>query len=150
MRPPPRWPWTAVRYLAPILLILLVAQYLLGLWTNLYAPAAGFTSNSSSPSLDWHYNLGFALGILGIVVIAVAGVSRDLWMIGLAVLVFLGVLLAGIAGGDFVGSTPNPPSASILMGAMFLLAFVAALALGFRVWMGPMSPPKPSGVPTPA
>ncbi|MCI4335753.1 MAG: hypothetical protein L3K17_00945 [Thermoplasmata archaeon] len=135
MRPPPEWPLTALRYLGPALVILLLAQYFLGLWTNVYAPATGFTSNSSSPALDWHYNIGFALGILAILTIVIAALSRQLPLIGTSVVLFLAVLVAGIAGSAFVGSTPNPPSASFWMGAMFLVAFGASMGLTARTWM---------------
>jgi hypothetical protein len=142
MGPAPRWPSTALRYVVPAVLLLLVAQYLLGLWTNLYAPAAGFTSNSSSPSLDWHYNLGFILGILGILCIVLAGLSRQLPLVALAVVGFVGILVAGLAGGSFVSSTPNPPEESLLMGAMFLLAFVANVGLASATWMRAMVAPS--------
>jgi hypothetical protein len=135
--PAPKWPLTALRFLAPIVLLILIAQYLLGLWTNLYAPAAGFTSNSSSLALDWHYNLGFILGIVSILSIVLAALTRRLPLVILSVILFVGVFVAGMAGGSYVNSTPNPSSDSFLMGAMFLLAFVAALGLAARtsMWM---------------
>jgi hypothetical protein len=135
--PAPRWPLTALRFLAPIILLVLIAQYLLGLWTNLYAPPAGFTSNSSSPALDWHYNLGFILGIASILSIVLAALTRRLPLVVLSIILFVGVLVAGMAGGSFVSSTPNASGDSFLMGAMFLLAFVAALGLAARtsMWM---------------
>jgi hypothetical protein len=135
MAAPPRWPLTALRYLAPLLLILLVAQYLVGLWTNLYAPVAGFTSQSSFPALDAHYDLGYSLGLLALIAVICAAVARVRPLIVLAALTFLGVLAAGIAGGAFVRTTPNPSTASFVMGAMFLLAFVGSLGLLYRTWM---------------
>ncbi|HEV2316030.1 MAG TPA: hypothetical protein VGV89_00435 [Thermoplasmata archaeon] len=148
MSTPPSWAGTAVRALAPLSVLLLVGQYLLGLWTNVYAPAGGFNSNTSFPSLDWHYMIGDTLGILAILLIVFAGLSRQVPAIVLSVVLFIAVLVAGFAGQAFVGSTPNPPSASVTMGAMFLVAFVAALGLTFGSWRGWAM--RPSGVPTPA
>jgi hypothetical protein len=135
----PAWPHKALRILLPVTGLLLVVQYLLGLWTNAYAPASGFTSNSSFPSLDWHYNIGFALGILGLLVVIVAAFSRKLPYIGFAVLLFAGIAVAGVAGMRFVNSTPNPPVDTVLMGVGFLVAFWASLALGwFAMGVGRM------------
>jgi hypothetical protein len=147
MGPAPRWPTTALRYLAPIVLLLLVAQYLLGLWTNLYAPPAGFTSNSSSPSLDWHFNIGFILGLISILSIVLALLARQVPLVVFAILLFVGVFVAGQAGGSFMSTSPNPASDSFLMGAMFLLAFVSALGLSARSWM--QAPTRPSSPATP-
>ena len=137
MTAPPQWPTHALRFLAPVLLLLLVAQYLLGLWTNLYAPSTGFTSSSSSPSLDWHYNLGYLLGVLGILAIVFAALSRQAPLIGTAVGFFLSVLLAGVAGMAFVRTDANPPLYSLEMGLLFLFAFGAAMGLAVRTWMRP-------------
>ena len=131
-------------------MLLLVAQYLLGLWTNPYVPASGFTSNSSSPALDWHYNVGFILGILGIVAIALASVSRRLPLAPLAVLLFLSVIVAGPAGGAYVTATPNPSNDSFLMGAVFLLAVLSAFGLVYQVWKGTPGASSTPAAPTPA
>jgi hypothetical protein len=39
----------------------------------------GFTSNSSMPDLDWHYNLGFTLEIHGLLVIDLGALTRRPW-----------------------------------------------------------------------
>ncbi|MCI4351573.1 MAG: hypothetical protein L3K15_08705 [Thermoplasmata archaeon] len=150
MGPAPRWPTTALRYLAPITMLLLVAQYLLGLWTNLYAPPAGLTSNSSSPALDWHYNIGFILGIIAILALVLALLSRQLRLAGSASALLVGVLVAGFAGGNFVGTNPNNAVSSFVMGAMFLVAFVAALGLGYGSWMRASPAPSVPPASTPA
>lgn len=149
--PAPAWPHKALRVLVPVTGLLLVVQYLLGLWTNAYAPAAGFTSNSSFPSLDWHYNIGFALGILGLLVVIVAAFTRRAPYIGFALLLFAGIAIAGVAGMRFVNSAPNPPLDAVLMGVGFLVAFWASLALGwFAMGVGRMGlrEPVPSSVST--
>jgi len=138
------WPSQAIRYLAPILLLLLVAEYFLGLWVNLYAPAPGFTSSTQLPALIGHYDIGYLLGLLALVAVIFTALSRHVPHIVLAVLVLVGVAVAGIAGGDFVRTSPNPSGASLLMGAMFLVALIGALGLTAMTWM-PMraAPPSP-------
>jgi hypothetical protein len=126
---PPRRTWlTLVLLVAGIEMLLLVAQYFLGLWTNVYAPAM-FTSNSSFPSLDWHYNLGFILFFVGIVVVVVSGLARDWRLILGSLVVLVAVFSAGMFGADFVSSSPNNPLDSFGMGGMFLVALFANAAI---------------------
>jgi hypothetical membrane protein len=135
----PAWSWKVLRILVPVTGLLLVVQYLLGLWTNAYAPASGFTDNTSFPSLDWHYNIGFLLGILGILVVIVAAFTRKVPYVGFGLLLLAGIALAGIAGMRYVGTTPNAPLDAVLMGIGFLVAFWASLALGwFAMGVGRM------------
>ncbi|MGA7923366.1 MAG: hypothetical protein WCA77_05265 [Thermoplasmata archaeon] len=124
-----RW-FLTVKALAAVLLVLLFVQYLLGLWTNLYAPSM-FTSNSSSPALDWHYNVGFILFFTSILLVILTAFTREIRLIAPAVFLLIAVLVAGLAGGAFVGSSPNNPLDSLLMAVMFLVAFAAALRIGF-------------------
>ena len=122
---PSRRKWlTLVLALAGVEMLLLAAQYFLGLWTNVYAPSM-FTSNSSFPSLDWHYNIGYILFLLGIVVLIFAGLARDLRLILSAIVVVATVYAAGAFGAAFVSSSPNDPLDSFGMGVMFLVAFLA-------------------------
>jgi hypothetical protein len=133
------WPGTALKILLPVTGIALVVQYILGLWTNAYAPAAGFTSNTSFPSLDWHYNVGFALGILGILLIVFSALSRRPMNIGLSVVLFAGIAVAGVEGMAFVSTSPNNPVDTMVMGIAFLVSFWASILLGLSV-MGGMGP----------
>lgn len=105
-------------------MLLLVAQYFLGLWTNVYAPAM-FTSNSAFPSLNWHYNIGFLLFFVGIALVILTALSRDWRLVVAGVLVVAAVYSAGMFGADFVSSSPNNPIDSFGMGAMFLVALFA-------------------------
>jgi hypothetical protein len=146
---PSRRTWlTLVQIIAGIVMLLLIAQYFLGLWTNVYAPAM-FTSNSSFPSLDWHYNVGYMLFFIGLVVLILAGLSRN-WRITLAaVVVVVAVYSAGMFGADFVSSSPNDPIDSFGMGTMFLVALFANAALLMmaaraRRSMGTVSPVPPA------
>ncbi|MGA8302226.1 MAG: hypothetical protein WA691_06010 [Thermoplasmata archaeon] len=126
---PSRQTWlTLVLITAGVEMLLLVAQYFSGLWTNVYAPAM-FTSNSAFPSLNAHYFIGFALFFVGIVVVILAGLSRNWRLILGGIVVVVAVLLAGIFGSAFVGSSPNNPIDSFAMGAMFLVALFANSAI---------------------
>jgi hypothetical protein len=125
-----KWPFQALGVLVPILGLLLVIQYLAGLWTNAYAPANGFTSNTAYTALNLHYLVGFILGVLVLLVVAVAAFTRRAGFLGLAVVAAVSVWVAGIAGQMFVGTTPNNPTYSVSMGVAFLIAFWATLMLG--------------------
>ncbi len=127
------WPARALRILVPLTGVLLVAQYIAGLLTNAYAPSAGFTSNSAFPALNAHYTLGELLGVLGIVLVVVAVCSRSLREIIPAVVTFIAILVAGVAGMDFVHAQPNPPAATVAMGLAFLVAFATVMAWNFRI-----------------
>jgi hypothetical protein len=122
---PSRRTWfSLVLIVAGIEMLFLVAQYFLGLWTNVYAPSM-FTSNSSFPSLDWHYNIGFTLFFVGIALLILTGLARDWRLILGGVVVLVAVYLAGSLGATYVSSSPNSPLDSFGMGAMFLVALFA-------------------------
>ncbi|MCI4330466.1 MAG: hypothetical protein L3K19_01275 [Thermoplasmata archaeon] len=152
MKGPPGWAYKALGILTGVTLLLLVTQYLLGLWTAAYAPAT-FTSDTTFPSLDWHYNIGFILGLLSIAVIIVAALSRQVRLIVPAVVLFVAVLLAGMFGSRFVGTTPNDPRFAFAMGVMFLVAFGAAMGLAGQLarrrWPS-SGPTSPAGAPVPS
>jgi hypothetical protein len=126
--------WTRlVAIVALIEIFLLIAQYLLGVWTNVYAPAQ-FVLNSSGMSdqvgtLVYHVLVGFLLFLVGVVILILAGLSRDLRLIGLAVVLPIAVFVAGEFGSAFERSTPNNPIYSFGMGAMFLVALFATMGI---------------------
>ena len=145
--------YTLVSIVAGIEMLFLIAQYFLGLWTNVYAPAA-FTSNTSFPALDWHYNIGFTLFVVGIVVVILAGLARDWRATVGALVVVAAVYVAGNMGAAYVGSSPNDPIDSFGMGVMFLVALFATSAVLMAAARGrkaaaPSTPPAPAQ-PTPA
>ena len=148
----PTWSLRALQITSVITTALLVVQYIAGLLTNAYAPASGFTSNSSWWALNIHYTVGMVLGILAIILVIVAALTRRGLYIALAVVTLVGVLAAGFAGMAFVGSSPNAPIYSVEMGVAFLVAFITSLMLAGRTMMsGGMvrtSPPT-SSAPSP-
>ncbi len=113
-----------VLLIAGVEMVLLVAQYFLGLWTNVYAPAM-FTSNSAFPSLNWHYNVGFLLFFVGIAIVVLTALARDWRLVLAGLVVVVSVYAAGSFGARFVSSSPNNPLDSFGMGVMFLVALFA-------------------------
>lgn len=145
MAPTRNWQ-RAVVVVDGLVLLLLVAQYLLGLWTNVYAPAM-FTSNSSFPSLDWHYNIGYVLFLVSLVGLILSLLSRQLRLIVPFVVLPVSILSAGEFGADFVSSTPNNPLDSFGMGAMFLVALLAAVSVMYLAGRARPGEKTPSAVP---
>ncbi|MCI4322530.1 MAG: hypothetical protein L3K03_00650 [Thermoplasmata archaeon] len=148
--PTPKWPLRALRLLLPILGLALAAQYLAGLWTSAYAPAAGFTSSSamSFQPLQVHYALGVLLGLGTLALVVVAAFTRRIPYLILSIVALLGVGAAGIFGELFVRSTPNDPAYSVLMGIAFLVAFWALMLLAILTIMGRrMVPLLPAATP---
>jgi hypothetical protein len=146
----PAWTTRTLGVLVPLVALDLVVQYIAGLGTNAYAPAAGFTMNTDFGIYDLHWDNGFLLGILVILLLIVAGLSRQVRSLVPAVVAFLAVLVAGIAGMNFVNTTPNPPGATIAMGLAWLVAFGAVMTM-FRFQRGAMwAPPPAAPAPPPA
>lgn len=117
----------------PVTALALVAQYLLGLWTNLYGPASGFTTSTEFGPLSAHYDVGYLIGVLALLMLLLAFLSRETRLITLAVLLLVAVAVAGIAGMAFVHTQPNPPIDSFVMGTAFLGALAANLVLNLLV-----------------
>ena len=121
-----------VTYLAGATLVLLIAQYFLGLWTNVYAPAqfASFDSGANySPSLNVHIINGDVLFLVSVVALVFAALARQLRLIVPAVVLVVAIYLAGEFGMVYVNSTPNAPIDSFGMGGMFLVALFSAAGL---------------------
>jgi hypothetical protein len=140
-------PWVpgALFYLVGITLVLLVVQYLLGIWTNAYAPGMFSPSNRSFAPLGFHVIVGYLVGIVAVMMLIVAALSKHPRYIGQSVGVVVGIGLAGLFGMLYVDSTPNDPAYSFGMGLMFLIAFGACAALAYAVWgIRPAMPAPPT------
>jgi hypothetical protein len=137
------WPVRSLKVLLPIVGVLLVVQYIAGLWTNAYAPANGFTSNSAFPSLNLHYLVGDLLGVLTLIAAVISVFTRQLRVIALSVVLVGAVWFAGFAGMAFVSSSPNNGIYSVAMGSAFLVAFWAGLMLMAMTMM--QRQPGPTG-----
>jgi hypothetical protein len=131
--------------LGPVVGLDLILQYISGLGTNVYAPDGGFNMNTDFGFYDLHAVNGDILGILSILLVIFAVFSRKSGNYVPAIIFFVAVLVAGIAGMVFANDVPNPPLASLTMGLAFLVAFATGLAITFRQMMIPAEPMAPSG-----
>ncbi|HEV2450288.1 MAG TPA: hypothetical protein VGU43_07790 [Thermoplasmata archaeon] len=128
----------AVRTLARALLLLLVAQYLLGEWVNLDGsfpdgpPSLGSALvDASDPALALHLLVALALLFGALLALAFGWVSQVRRLRLATGLGFLGVLLAAAGGALFVYSGYANAGASFLMAGAFLLAFSAFASAHF-------------------
>jgi hypothetical protein len=132
-----------LRGLTIFILILLAAQFLLGMAVNLFVtipsnhPGANppeyfsgvvqsvqwaVTSPSSPFWLLMHASVGLLLVVLTIVLLIAAIVARKGGWIAIAIIGFIGVLGAGFNGGSFLNYNQN--FSSMLMSVGFILAMV--------------------------
>jgi hypothetical protein len=133
-----------LRGLTIFLLILLAAQFLLGMAVNLFVtipanhPGArppeyfsgvfesvrwAVTSSSSPLWLLLHASLGLVLVVLSIVLLISAIIARKGGWIAVAIIGLIGVLGAGFNGGSFLNY--NEDFSSMLMSVGFILAMLA-------------------------
>jgi hypothetical protein len=116
-----------------LVFLLLIAEYLLGLWTNVYAPAM-FTSSASTPALAAHMSAGIALFVAPIVMTVLAALRKELRRVIPSVVTVLAIGAAGVFGRMYISTTPNDPAYSFAMGTLFLVAFVSAAAVSWLSW----------------
>ena len=125
------------RALAVVLVVLLAAQFLVGMITNLYAPippaiprlrgnfdirlgaAARWALLRGPPELEFHVAAGLAIGVCAIALSVLAlRAGRRSWLV-LALLGLLTSVLAGLAGAAFLAYHQDDLY-SLLMSAGFL------------------------------
>ena len=132
-----------LRGLTIVILVLLAAQFLLGMAVNLFVtipinhPGArppeyfsgvfqsvqwAVTSPSSPLWLLLHASLGLALVVLSLVLLLSAIIARKGGWIAVAIIGFIGVLGAGFNGGSFLNYNEN--FSSMLMSVGFILAML--------------------------
>ena len=140
MSAPPAWSTTALRYLAPVLVLLLIVEASLGGWTNVTGPAT-FTTSTQFPALMGHEGLGYLLGVLALVTLVAAAAARRVPNLIHAVLIVVGVGGAGVAGREFIQTASNPPADSALMALMFVVALAGALGMTVVTWRKPRGTP---------
>jgi hypothetical protein len=119
-----------LRTVVRVLLTLLVAQYLLGEWVNLFGsfPAGPPSLGSalvdlSDPPLAAHLLIAIALLFGSLLALAFAWASEHRGLALASGLGFVGVLGAGVAGALFVYSGYSNNADSYAMAGLFLLAF---------------------------
>ena len=137
------------RALPGIALMLLLAQFLLGMWLNLFVsfPTSlfsqpgigsmmgtmmGFMVTGGMPILMVHMMLGFALLVVSILVLAFAMGSSAPGLVLISVLGLVSVLAAGLGGLGFMFSGFQNDLFSYLMAIGFISAFTTYfVALSF-------------------
>ena len=143
MSNPPAWAVSALRYLGPVLVLLLIVEAALGGWTNVSGPPT-FTPSTSIPALLAHEGVGYLLGLLALVALVSALMVRKVPNIIHSVLILVGVGVAGVAGRGFIDNSSNPPVFAALMTAMFVLALLGALGMTIVGWRASRAPPGPT------
>jgi hypothetical protein len=128
MTSPPAWTGTALRYLGPVLVLLLVVEAALGVATNVNGPA-NFTSQTQFPSLMAHEGVGYLLGLAALIALVAAALQRRVPAIALSLLVLVGVGAAGASGREFIQTDPNANLFSALMAVMFVVALAGAVGM---------------------
>ena len=135
---------TSVRILVSVIVADILAQFLLGMWLNLFASFTNMTSSISSMGgmmssgmgmdnmmtamsgsmtvLMVHMLNGYLLGILSIAVLAASLYSKKLSIASLGIAGFASILLAGVSGLSFMFSGFQNDVYSYLMAVGFILA----------------------------
>ena len=140
----PPWAARGFRHLILTTIVALVAQYFLGLWTNTYG---GFSPTHAPAPLMAHIALGYLLLVLAILAVVFASLNRHTGSIVASLALLASILVAAIAGSQFLNDASQPPADSFAMGTAFLAALLSALALaylqGFRPMVYPTGSPPP-------
>ena len=145
---PPAWAAKAQRILVPLVVLDLAVQYIAGILTSAYAPAGGFTDTTSFAYYDAHSLNGMVLGVLALVALIVIAINRNPRFIGMMAVGFVAIVVAALEGMRFVGTTPNDPVATSVMGIAFLVSIGAVQALNFLVMREAPGRPPATPVPT--
>lgn len=143
MEPHGRW-YRRVFVVAGVAMVLLVAQYLLGMWTNVYAPSTpAFYAMKNYTPLGLHVFNGDALFLLAVVALIFAAFSWQLRLIVPAAALAIAILVGGELGMAFENSVN--PIYSFGMGTMWMVAFFATGILLWGSWgLGNASMAPPS------
>ncbi len=145
-----------IQILARAMMPLLILQFLLGMFANLFVT---FTTSSAanrlasiftegSPALMAHVIIGIVLFVLSLIVLIFAGFTSRRRLLGIASLGFASMAVAFFSGIAFVFSTYADNSLSYLMAVGFIIAFIVygGLAGGARRPAGQFSAAPESGV----
>jgi hypothetical protein len=133
-------------------LVMLIIQFSLGIWVNLYATipasdkgglfnAIGKALSNGPASLASHAGFGLLILLAAIGAVARAIIARHALGIVLSVIGLLAVIGAALNGARFVADG-GPSNASL---AMALLTAVAMLCYAILVFMLGMTRPAPAG-----
>lgn len=139
------WATPTLRYGSLTTLLLLVVQYVLGLWTNAYSVGDSFPG-----TLTGHIAVGYLLGVLSLLLLMVVVLDGRKSLVGPSALLLLSVALAGVTGRLFLMSNATNAGDSVAMGVAFLAAFASASMLVFSAWRSSAAPSSPTATTAPA
>lgn len=118
-----------LRWLAGLMVLLLVAQFLLGMMANLFvefpAQKDGFEVVHDSPLLAAHVVLGLCLALLALTALILSIFTKRLFLIVTFAAGFLFVVFSILNGVVFVESRGKADINSLGMAVGFILAFLS-------------------------
>jgi hypothetical protein len=117
------WPsvLTLLRILVDAMLVILAVQFVSGVLVSVYLNPP---YSSSVLVFNLHYTLGLFVVAVGLSVIAISVLTREVSAVVASAVGFFSVVAAYLAGRDFAFSGQNPLN-SVIMGIGFLVAYSA-------------------------
>jgi hypothetical protein len=121
-------------------LVLLSAQFILGIEANIYA-----TPPYGPGNIGVHYAMGYVLAAVGLIVIIMAGLSRRIGPIAYAIVGFVSIVIAGETGREFAFISQQSGIYSLSMALFWLVAFIMYfLGQQFSSSRGEIQSPSPA------
>ncbi|MHB1810956.1 MAG: hypothetical protein ACYCPR_00865 [Thermoplasmataceae archaeon] len=115
--------------------LLLVIQFIIGMWINLFAVFPSFGSSFfmygmmrvmfSVPELMVHMMTGFLIGLISIMIFMILAIGGDYRLSSLSAIASVSILAAGIGGLEFVFSGFGNDVFSFIMSLGFIFTVVA-------------------------
>ena len=115
--------------------LLLVIQFIIGMWINLFAVFPSFGSSFfmygmmrvmfSVPELMVHMMTGFLMGLISIMIFMILAIGGDYRLSSLSAIASVSILAAGIGGLEFVFSGFGNDVFSFIMSLGFIFTVVA-------------------------
>jgi hypothetical protein len=115
--------------------LLLIIQFIIGMWMNLFAVFPSFSSSFfmygmmrvmfSVPELMAHMMLGVLIGLISIMIFMILAMGGDYRLLSLSAIASISILIAGISGLEFVFSGYVNNVFSFIMSIGFIFTVVA-------------------------
>ncbi|MFG1555888.1 MAG: hypothetical protein AAE985_05425 [Thermoplasmataceae archaeon] len=115
--------------------LLLVIQFIIGMWINLFAVFPSFGSSFfmygmmrvmfSVPELMVHMMTGFLIGLISVMIFMILAIGGDYRLSSLSAIASVSILAAGIGGLEFVFSGFGNDVFSFIMSLGFIFTVVA-------------------------
>ena len=115
--------------------LLLIIQFIIGMWINLFAVFPSFGSSFfmygmmrvmfSVPELMVHMMTGFLIGLISVMIFMILAIGGDYRLSSLSAIASVSILAAGIGGLEFVFSGFGNDVFSFIMSLGFIFTVVA-------------------------